>query len=114
MKFLSLLFASAILLLAIKPGVDFIAFSEMETDSCGITCGTETNQSNAESDAHNDCSEEICNPFHSCCNNVLYHKSNNVFIQFSELIISKKLVFFYNSIFKSEFENSFWQPPKFV
>lgn len=117
MKFLTLLLAAFILLLAIKPGIDtFSLLNNSEQTCCGGQC---TPDSEKEQDASqdpandNDCDGNQCNPFQVCSSCVL------VCLAMPLDFIPKPTVFApkgsaNHAAFISQFASDFWQPPRIV
>lgn len=115
MKFWTFLFATFILFLAIKPGIDLISFQEdTEQTCCDGQCLPTSDNSQSEKQAPgNSCEGKFCNPFQVCSSCVLL--CLNVPLDFVSVpkIFSEK-GFTYQSIFTSQFASDFWQPPKIV
>ena len=114
MKFLSLLLATTILFLAVKPGIDLISLqSNTEKTCCGDQCKpiADSEKSSNQQKQKDDCSGKSCNPFQVCGSCVL-HFLTNPFHDLSKPEISTKQNFTYQSAFTSQFAPDFWQPPK--
>lgn len=114
MKFLSLLLATTILFLAVKPGIDLISLqSNTEKTCCGDQCKpiADSEKSSNQQKQKDDCSGKSCNPFQGCSSSVLH--CLNPFIGLSKPEISN-LHYSFQASFTSQFVPDFWQPPKIV
>lgn len=114
MKFLTLILATTILFLAVKPGIDLISLqSNTEQTCCGGQCKpiADNEKSPDQQKQKDDCSEKSCNPFQGCIYCVL-HFLTNPFLDLSKPEISTKQNFAYQSAFTSQFAADFWQPPE--
>lgn len=116
MKFLTLILASTILFLAVKPGIDLFSLqTDTEQGCCGGHCKpvADNEKSSDQQKQKNDCNGKSCNPFQSCSMCVL-HCLTKPSIELSKPEISTKQNFTYQSAFTSQFAPDFWQPPKIV
>lgn len=115
MKFLTLILATTILFLAVKPGIDTISLqADTEQSCCGGQCTPISDNDNSQDEnKENDCNGKSCNPFQVCGSCVLACLT----IPFEYLpkpTVSTKKTFTYQSAFASQFAPDFWQPPKIV
>jgi len=114
MKFLTLILATTILFLAVKPGIDLISFqADTEQGCCGGQCKpvADNEKSPDQQKQKDDCNGNSCNPFQSCSMHVLHCLAKHS-IELSKPDISIKQNFTYQSAFTSQFASDFWQPPK--
>ena len=114
MKFLTLILASTILFLAVKPGIDLLSLqADTEQTCCSGECKPIADNEKSPDQQKDDCSGKSCNPFQVCSSCVL-HFLTNPFLDLSIPEISTKQNFTYQSAFTSQFAPDFWQPPKIV
>ena len=116
MKFLTLILATTILFLAVKPGIDLISLqTDTEQGCCGEQCKpiADTEKSSDQQKQKDDCNGNSCNPFQVCSSCVLLC-SPNPFVDLSKPEFSTKQNFTYQSAFTSQYAPDFWQPPKIV
>ena len=112
MKFLTLILASTILFLAVKPGIDLFSLqADTEQTCCGGECKPIADKEKLPDQQKDDCSGKSCNLFQVCGSCVL-HFLTNPFFDLSKPEISTKQNFTYQSAFTSQFAPDFWQPPK--
>ena len=113
MRFLSLIFVTLIVFLAVKPGIDLLSKKVVsEQTCCGEQCAPTSNNDNAQNQ-NNDCSGNTCNPFQVCCSCVLICLTTPFDYLIKPAVLTEK-DFFYLSVFRSQFTPDFWQPPKIV
>ncbi|MBK8243644.1 MAG: hypothetical protein IPK88_09475 [Saprospiraceae bacterium] len=114
MKFLTLILATTILFLTVKPSIDaFSLQTDTEQSCCGGQCKpiADKEKSSDQQKQKDDCSGKSCNPFQVCGSCVL-HCLTNPFVDLLKPEISTKQNFTYQSAFTSQFAPDFWQPPK--
>lgn len=114
MKFLTLILASTILFLAVKPGIDLLSLqADTELTCCGGECKpiADNEKLPDQQKKKDDCSGKSCNPFQVCGSCVLHFLTNR-FLDLSKPEISIKQNFTFQSAFTSQFASDFWQPPK--
>lgn len=115
MKFLTLILATTILFLTVKPSIDaFSLQTDTEQSCCGGQCTPISDNDNSQDEnKESDCNGKSCNPFQVCGSCVLACLT----IPFEYLpkpTVSTKKTFTYQSAFASQFAPDFWQPPKIV
>ena len=117
MKFLTLILATFILFLAVKPGIEMLSLqTDTEQTCCSGQCTPISDNDNSQDQDQkqkNDCDGQPCNPFQVCGSCVLVCLN----IPFDYLLkpqIFSKEGFSYQSAFVSQFASDFWQPPKIV
>jgi len=114
MRFLSLILASTILLLALKPGTDALLLQTLtEQTYCHEACKptADHEKSSDQQKQNDDCSAKSCNPFHACSSCMSLCLINSV-LNLSKPEISTTLNFTHSLDFTSQFTSDFWQPPK--
>ena len=115
MKFLTLILASTILFLAVKPGIDLILLqNNTEQSCCSGQCKpiADNEKSPDQQKQKDDSSDKPCNPIQVCSSMCLLLCLKNSFPDLSKPEISTKQNFTYQSAFTSQFAPDFWQPPK--
>ena len=115
MKFVSLILAILISLLAFKPGLDYVYSTTMdcEINLCDKNC-IPSSEKDASKGQDRDCDGKNCNPFQVCNSCVLLATEVYVIDDFINPNINLKLRFTYQSAISSQYVFDFWQPPKFV
>jgi hypothetical protein len=119
MKYVYLIIASTVLILALNPGINSISLqTETPSDCCSKLCADIYGDQASEdkNQAHskgNDCNGKPCNPFLFCGSCVLV--SPVMYYEYlPSLISSQEKVFYYSRDFISSFISDFWHPPKIV
>lgn len=115
MKFLSIILAVTVFILAIKPGLELIPLPTVfEHSCCGEKCTMDTKDDNSTSQKPKGCcGENGCNSFQRCCSLVLFYLE----IPYGDSqkpYFNRKSNFTYQSNYTLLFTTDFWQPPKFV
>jgi len=117
MKFLTLILATTILFLAIKPGIDLISLqSNTEQTCCGGQCKpiADNEKSSDQQKQKDDGSDKPCNPFQLCsCSMCVLQCQTVSSVSFSSPEFLD-LHHSYQSSLHSQFASDFWQPPKIV
>jgi hypothetical protein len=116
MKFSTLILATIILFLAIKPGIELISLqNNNEQTCCDGQCKpiADNEKSSSQQKQKDDRSGKSCNPFQVCSSCVLQCSTNQL-AEISKPEISTNQNFTYQSVFTSQFAPDFWQPPKIV
>lgn len=115
MRCLTLILATFILFLCVKPGIDLlISKADTQETCCSKRCATTTgNTQQPEQDKDNSCDSKTCNPFQVCNSCVLFCIHTPVDIPLQAIFLFGK-EFTYQSDFKHQFAPDFWQPPKIV
>ena len=115
MRFISLLLATTVLFLAFKPAIDTMVLPFSSGPSCCVkTCDALLAVGTAQDEApKGSCNGNSCNPFQACGTSFLVCLESPS-VRHQNVEISTKQIFFYQSIFYSQFVSDFWQPPKFV
>lgn len=116
MKFLTLILATLILLLAVKPGVDTLLLQAgAEQTCCGGQCTPTSDNDNSKDQSKNkDCGGKSCNPIQACSICVLICSNLPSFdFKIKYPVLTEKLST-YKSAIPSQFTSDFWQPPKIV
>ncbi|MFE3872612.1 hypothetical protein ACFX5F_15425 [Flavobacterium sp. ZS1P70] len=116
MKFSTLILATIILFLAIKPGIDLISLQNNNEQNCyDGQCKSiaDNEKSSSQQKQKDDRSGKSCNPFQVCSSCVLQCSTNQL-AEISKPEISTNQNFTYQSVFTSQFAPDFWQPPKIV
>jgi len=112
MRFFTLLMASFILSLALKPGLDLLSLQSDEISECcaGECCPT-TNTNTSEQNNNEDCSGKSCNPFQvcGCC---IFVCLTNPFNLLNKTIKTENQIFSLQKTFPTLYTSDFWQPPK--
>ena len=117
MKFLTLILATIILFLTVKPGVDTLSLQSKISSNC---CVDECSSLNIIKKSHEKQKQskeqkgKICNPFQNCSTCVLSILPSTVTIQASKHNITTLQNFNYQTTFNPQFKPDFWQPPKIV
>lgn len=114
MKFSTLILATLILFLVIKPGIDLISLqNNNEQTCCDELCKSiaDNEKTSSQQKQKNDRSGKSCNPFQVCSSCVLQCATNQI-AEISKPEISTTQNFTYQSVFTSQFAPEFWQPPK--
>ena len=113
MKLLTLILASTILFLAVKPGIDLLSLQIDTEQSC---CGgqykpiADNEKSSNQQKQKDDSSRKSCNPFQVCSMFVLHFQTvSSLSLSASEF---SDLHYSFQSAFTSQFASDFWQPPK--
>ncbi|MCZ2249308.1 MAG: hypothetical protein LC111_11180 [Bacteroidia bacterium] len=110
---MTIILATTILFLAIKPGIDTLSLqTDTEQSCCGGQC-TSDNDNSQDENQENDCNGKSCNPFQVCGSCVLACLTLP-FEYLPKQTVSTKETFAYQSAFASQFASDFWQPPKIV
>ena len=113
MKLLTLILASTILFLVVKPGIDMLSLqTDTEQGCCSGQCKPIADYENSpdQQKQKDDCSGKSCNPFQVCSMCVLHFQTvSSLSLSPPEL---SALHYSYRSAFTSQFASDFWQPPK--
>jgi len=112
MRIFTLLMATFILSLALKPGMDLLSLQGDEIlECCAGECCPASENSNENKTEKEDCSGKSCNPFQvcGCCTFVCLANHFNLLHKTFE---SEKQVFSLQKTFPTLYTSDFWQPPK--
>lgn len=108
MKFVTYLLIFTISLLAFKPAFDAMGFGE---NCCTTQCSLLVDGS-TEKEEKKDCDDFSCNPFQTCCANVLLI-AEPAFIKIKSISTFTKQNFSFQSTYQFSLAADFWQPPRF-
>lgn len=116
MKPTTFILAAFILLLAVKPGMDWLSLQAgTEQTCCGGQCTPiSDNDKSQDQNQENGCDGQTCNPFQVCGSCVLMCSNICSFIfDLNSTALSDKRITYLSTI-TSQFASDFWQPPKIV
>jgi len=113
MKFLTIILATTVLFLSLKPGIDVLSLQKDTSQSCCSKCISvvDTNPSHNEKQKKSN-DEKSCNPFQICSSCVLISLTGSSVDNLQNPKISTIQIFSYQSFFSTQFISDFWQPPK--
>lgn len=115
MKILTVILATFILCLAVKPGFDLLLLQAdtEQTYNCGKCSSISNNDNSQDQNKDNSCNGKSCNPFQVCSSCVLVcFNITLISIPYPTVFSDKE--FTYKSTIISKFAPDFWQPPKIV
>jgi len=115
MKYFTIILATIILCLALKPGLDLISMQIDFGESCCATQCTPLADTDGFQDQKSDdgCDGNGCNPFQVCCSSVLFFAATTADFLINPQITTKR-DFTYQSAYTLLIASDFWQPPQFV
>jgi hypothetical protein len=112
MKSFTIILATLVLFLAVKPGVDALTLLyDAEVNSCAELCTSISN--NTPINQNHNCEGKACNPYQVCgscflvCSNIPFDYLPKHY-EFSQHFFALQPAFI------SQFASDFWQPPKIV
>lgn len=107
MRFISYLLILTISFLAFKPAFDAMGLGE---NCCTSQCSVLIDMDN-DKEEKKDCDDFNCNPFQTCCSNVLLIVEPSL-INFRNVPILSKQNFTFQSTYQFTLAADFWQPPR--
>ena len=117
MKFLTLILATIILLLTVKPAMDILSLKSSINNNCCIDNCSSLNIIKKSHDKQKRSKEQkgkSCNPFQNCNTCVICILPGLIIIRATKNKILTLQNFNYQSAFNFQFKPDFWQPPKIV
>ena len=109
MKFITYLLIITISFLAFKPAFDAMGFGE---NCCTSQCSVLDMDDN-EKEEKKDCKDYNCNPFQTCCSNVLLIAEPSL-VNIESVLTFPKQNFTFQGTYQFTLAADFWQPPRFL
>lgn len=115
MKYFTIILATSVLFLALKPGMELISLQiDFDQSCCSSQCTPLADYDSFEDQIPEDgCDGNGCNPFQVCCSSVLFFPANPFDFTTKSQVITKRN-FTYHSAYTLLIASDFWQPPQFV
>jgi hypothetical protein len=115
MRLFTIILATSVLFLALKPGMDLISLHiDFEESCCSSQCAPLADFDSFQDQIPEDgCDGNGCNPFQVCCSNVMFLVTTPLDLSTNPQITTKQN-FTYQSAYNLLITFDFWQPPQFV